>query len=286
MRQYGRSERTIKMYGYVLQKFREQLDQDEKIEDIGEKDILSFMDGLKEKGISDATRRFWLMVLRSFYNFCEKEYKIPNIIRSMRNFSFEKKEPEIKFLTKTELGRLIGAIARNGKNNFLEARDACLIKMMTYTGMRVSEITGLNLSDINLEENTVKVRGKGNKERIVYINTAKLLPDIRRWIREREEYAIDDTFFINKEGGRITNMTAERRVAKYAKDAHLTKTGISPHSLRHTFAKMCLEADPTALPELRDSLGHENIRTTSRYLQSDQKKRRQLIEKLSLTEEE
>ncbi len=162
-----------------------------------------------------------------------------------------------KFLTVDEAFELIEGIEGD---DFIQTRNRAIYDLLYSEGLRVSELTNLKLSQIDLKGRLIRVLGKGKKERIVPFG-GKALENLELYLKRREEKGFGDKeyVFVNVRGGRLT----ERTVQKYIKRFSLKD--ITPHSLRHSFATHLLEggADLRSIQEL---LGHESLSTTQRYL--------------------
>lgn len=154
----------------------------------------------------------------------------------------------------------------------LGRRDRAILELFYASGLRLSELVGTNLEDINLSSRLVRVRGKGGKERIVPFNrtaTASIrtyLPDRERLLRlagAEGDKSAQSALFVNYRGGRLSTRSVGRLVRRYVLQSS-TRLGISPHALRHSFATHLLErgADLRAIQEL---LGHSRVSTTQRY---------------------
>jgi integrase/recombinase XerD len=162
--------------------------------------------------------------------------------------------PEV--LTVEEVTRFLGAPDRE---TAVGARDFAIFQVMYASGLRVSELCGLNIGDIS--DDQVRVRGKGNKERVVPIAASAVAAVDHYLVHSRKEG--DGALFLSNRGQRIDRVAVWERVKFYAKKAVISKE-ISPHTLRHSFATHLLEngADLRVIQEL---LGHANIATTDRY---------------------
>ncbi|HMB80819.1 MAG TPA: tyrosine-type recombinase/integrase, partial [Vicinamibacterales bacterium] len=149
-------------------------------------------------------------------------------------------------------------------------RDRAILELFYASGMRLSELAGLDVDDVNLSANMVRVLGKGGKERIVPFNKAAARA-IRKYWSDRELLVrlkargrpTRDPLFVNYRGGRLTTRSIDRLVRRYVAVSS-TRMGISPHALRHSFATHLLQrgADLRAIQEL---LGHARLSTTQRY---------------------
>jgi integrase/recombinase XerC len=144
-------------------------------------------------------------------------------------------------------------------------RDRALLETLYASGLRVAELTGLDLDDLHLGERTVRVLGKGDKERIVPFG-AKAERALREWLSASEalrEKRDEDAVFLNLRGGRLSTRSVRRILERYVRQVALARK-VSPHALRHSFATHLLEsgADLRAIQEL---LGHASLSTTQRY---------------------
>ncbi len=158
----------------------------------------------------------------------------------------------------------------------LTLRDKAALETFYSTGIRISELVGLNDADIDFNSGLVRVRGKGRKERIVPIG-GKAITAIKNYLNKRQglykenrsqksevrSYEADNPVFVNKDGKRITTRSVARIVAKYVN--MLSNVGhVSPHGLRHTFATHLLNAGAD-LRSIQELLGHKSLSTTQRY---------------------
>lgn len=144
----------------------------------------------------------------------------------------------------------------------LGRRDRAILELFYASGLRLSELEGLDLDSIDLRGRMVRVLGKGRKERMVPFNQATERA-LRAWLKDRAAMSRGDALFVNFRGTRLTGRSVDRLLRKYVRQ-FTTQTGISPHALRHSFATHLLQrgADLRAIQEL---LGHARISTTQRY---------------------
>jgi tyrosine recombinase XerC len=211
---------------------------------------------LKVKNLNARTIARHLSVLRSFFKFLTREgYLKNNPTLSLSTPKQEKRLP--LFLTEEEITRLIeSALPRDERG----LRDKAILETFYSTGIRISELVGLDIADVDFIGGIVKVMGKGKKERIVPIGE-KAIAAIRGYLDKRKKQR--DTLFLNKSGQRITTRGVRGIVKKYVRLASI-KQGVSPHTLRHSFATHLLNrgADLRSVQEL---LGHANLSTTQIY---------------------
>ena len=159
--------------------------------------------------------------------------------------------------------------AKNGPSTDGLARDRAILEMLYASGLRVSELVGLDLRSLNFDDGVVLVRGKGRKERIVPFG-AKAKDALAAYLPVREKILAETktrspAMFLNARGGRLTTRSVDRLVKKYIR-ALGVNVKASPHSLRHAFASHLLDegADLRAIQEM---LGHESLATTQKYTQ-------------------
>ncbi|MFH0913657.1 MAG: tyrosine recombinase XerC [Candidatus Omnitrophota bacterium] len=210
----------------------------------------------KEKNFKARTINRHLSTLRSFFKFLVREgYLKTNPIASLSSPKQEKYLP--LFLTEEEVGRLIASVKPKDKQGI---RDRAVLETFYSTGIRVSELVGLDVEDVDFIGGIIKVLGKGRKERIVPIGDIAISA-IRAYleIRKKEPEAL----FLNKNGRRITDRGIRNVVGKYIRMASI-RQGVSCHTLRHSFATHLLNrgADLRSVQEL---LGHVNLSTTQIY---------------------
>ena len=214
---------------------------------------------LKEKNLGNRTVGRRLSALRSFFRFLSREgYIKANPILMLSSPKLDKHLPS--FMTEDEVKKLIESAFGKNDSDLLGLRDRAILEVFYSSGLRISEVVGLNLDDIDFISGIVKVRGKGKKERIVPIGEAAL-STIRKYLdmRKKESSAI----FLNNNSRRITTRGVRYLLAKYLHLAEI-KPGVSAHTFRHSFATHLLNrgADLRTVQEL---LGHANLSTTQIY---------------------
>ncbi len=216
-----------------------------------------------EKGLSPAARARKVSSLRSFFKYLQKTGKITENI--MAELEFPKTHSKLPhYLTYDESVKLLESI-----DGEFKTRDFCIIMLFLNCGLRVSELTGINLNDI--KEETLRVIGKGGKERVVYLNAATQRA-IDVYLQERKKVTKislkdEKAMFISRQGNRISTSTVKWLVKKYCSYAGLDSK-ISVHKLRHTSATLMYKngVDVKAVQEV---LGHEHLNTTEIYTHAD-----------------
>jgi integrase/recombinase XerC len=257
----GASEHTTKNYGIDLREFVKFFEARDLTE-LTYLDIRSFLAFLKTREYSKSTISRKLACLRSFFKYLVRENILSqNPAAAIATPKKEKRLPS--FMNPDEITRILEAPARNC---WEEKRDKAILEMLYSSGLRVSELAGLNHDDLDFFGGLVRVRGKGKKERIVpvgqmAINGLRAYLDMKP--PKEVPNAIKRPLFISRIGSRLTDRSVRRMVLKYVKRTGLSKE-ISPHTFRHSFATHMLDrgADLRSVQEL---LGHANLSTTQIY---------------------
>jgi len=225
--------------------------------------IRSFAVYLNQLRLGPATMERKLSTLRSFFRFLQRHGQVDKNPASQVDLpSKPKKQPE--FLTVDEAFALIHSAEKPDDPNGI--RDLAILELFYATGMRVSELSSLSVGDIDLSRGTIKVKGKGKKERLCPVGGAaeKALGPLIVGI------APDRAVFLNKSGGRLSVRSIHSIVKRHARQAGLGRP-VGPHRLRHSFATHLLEggADLRAIQEM---LGHSSLSTTQKYTHVNLKK--------------
>ncbi len=222
--------------------------------------FLTFLSGGAQSGKAESsTRARKCAAIRSFYNYlCVHARQMEtNPTQALNNPKLRKSLP--RYLSLSESLQLLEAVS--GPN---EIRDYCILTLFLNCGLRVGELVGLNVQDIR--EDTVRVLGKGNKERQLYLNEA-CLSAIQSYLAVRpepkEEMRHKDALFVSRNKTRLTTRAVENIVQKAVRQAGLDPK-YSPHKLRHTAATLMLN-NGVDIRTLQDVLGHENLGTTQIY---------------------
>lgn len=226
-------------------------------------DVRAFVASQIKEGRSKTTAGRRLAAVRSFLRYLHREgYLKANPAKLVSTPKAQKLLP--KFLTVDDVFSLVEKPEGMG---FIIARDRAVLELLYSSGLRVSEVAGLNVDDVNTREGLVKVRGKGKKERIVPVGS-KAVDAIKSYLVEKLLLRRRDrAMFLNRRGARLTDRGIRRIVVKYGKLTGIAG-GIGPHTLRHTFASHLLQggADLRVIQEL---LGHSSLSTTQKYTHLD-----------------
>ena len=213
----------------------------------------------RERGNAQAARARKTSSLRQFYKFLERDHLIEsNPIKELETPKQKKALP--KYLTLEQSIELLNAVEGE-----YAARDYCILTLFLNCGLRLSEMCGLNYSDIR-SDNTMRVLGKGNKERVIYLNKACLNAiNAYKEVRPTDDLKDRKALFISRNHNRISPKTVQAMVYKYLEKIGLDSQGYSCHKLRHTAATLMYQTGQVDIRVLQDILGHENLGTTEIY---------------------
>ena len=222
--------------------------------------VRAFLADLHKQGQARASAARKLSALRAFGRYLRREQLVESEPAALA--AAPRREQRMPaHLSVDEMTRLLEMPDRSTP---LGRRDRAILELFYASGLRLSELVGLDLEDLNLSARMVRVMGKGRKERLVPFNTAAR-DAIAAWLKDRAALlrVSGDPIFLNARGSRLTGRSVQRLVARYVSGCS-TRFGISPHALRHSFATHLLQygADLRAIQEL---LGHVQLSTTQRY---------------------
>ena len=260
--QRGSSEHTLRAYEGDLVRYFEFLDDEEPDDAVVIRAFLAYeLSGGAAR--STVTRR--LATLRSFFSYLYREGIIKaNPAKLVPSPKVPKRLP--RFLSIDETFDLLKQAGEQGQHT---ARDRAILELAYSSGLRVSELEGLDIGSVDMDEGRVRVMGKGGKERIVPVGS-KALKALQEYLEGRGASGAldkDKPMFLNRRGGRLSDRGIRRVVKKYAALMSLGPD-VSPHTLRHTFATHLLHggADLRVIQEL---LGHASLSTTQKYTHLD-----------------
>lgn len=232
------------------------------LSELTKSDIQNFLREEVKKNLSSRTRARVIASLRQFYNYLEGSHVIEsNPMESIEAPRIEKHLPD--YLTRKEIADLFACF---DNKNPLEMRDKCMFEMLYSSGLRISEACGLKVSDVDMENMIVTVKGKGDRERLVpfgEVSKSLLVPYLGKARTLILKDYISPYVFISKKGGAISRKSAWRLLKRYMKRAGIAKN-ITPHTLRHSFATHLLQ-NKADLRSVQELLGHMDISTTQIY---------------------
>ncbi|MDQ5983637.1 MAG: Tyrosine recombinase XerD [Eubacteriales bacterium SKADARSKE-1] len=235
-------------------------------------DYLNYV--LTERNNNASTRSRKISSLKSFFKYLTNKTDLLEIDPTKELDMPKKKKSLPKFLTLEQSLDLLNCV-----NGIYHERDYCILTLFLNCGMRLSELVGINLNDIR-NNNTLKVIGKGNKERIVYLNDA-CVNALQNYLKVRSNpnagTSDKNALFISKRKKRISPKTVQALVYKYLNCIELDGQGYSVHKLRHTAATLMYQHGNVDIRILKDILGHANLGTTEIYTHLSSKQIEQAV---------
>lgn len=248
----GKSRNTVKMYGYIVDQFLDFVNFEK--ERITREAIESFKEHLSiDKGYSKTTIYLYIRAIQSFIAYAG--------IDSIGPLKAPKRPQKVpNYLMNDEVSVIIGS-CRNTK-------ERLIVKLLVYTGIRVSELCSIRVQDIDVNNKTLKIRsGKGDKDRLVVFSD-RVVPDLKLYLMEkRERKPRIDFLFPTSKSRKISPVTIERIIRTIVKRSGIEKK-ITPHTFRHTFATSLLR-NGADLRIIQVLLGHSSISTTQIYTHVD-----------------
>ncbi len=233
--------------------------------------------------LAKSIRRKYVSV-QQYCRFLNLEGKAKEIFLRFSSRKFQTPHILPRTLSRGDIRRLIllaeeeERLADTDFKKMLAVRNNCMIDLIYSLGLRIGEAAALNLEDYSREESAVRIRGKGNRERILYISSAAVREKMDRWLDIREEdNSLERAVFLNKYGRRISIYGIEKIFYKYRDRAGIARE-ITPHSLRHSFATQLLE-NGAGIRDVQELLGHKSIVTTQIYTEVTLCRKREILEK-------
>jgi len=257
------SDNTIKTYSYILEKFYEYiLEKDElsTLKDISKEIILNFLN--LDAHLATNTKILYLRVLKSFFTFIDEKEGLKGYFElQLKKLSIKAEQKEVEALSSYEVDKLLELLNKK-TNSFNKNRDALLIKLILFTGIRATETLDLQLDafeSIEVDEQQmykIKIVGKGSKERFVYILKEKIQRELDFLI---ENNYIKNYIAITNQNKRMSRVGLYSVISNKMKKAGINKKGV--HILRHTFARDLVRKNIN-LQTISELLGHANIMLT------------------------
>ncbi len=259
----GLSQNTILAYGRDLRKFEVFAEKQKRtLKQIGNDNIVDFLASLYRSGIDSRSVARHLVALRHFFRFAQMEgFILEDPAASIETPKFRMRLPT--HLSTEEVNRLL---TQPDMGSAIGVRDRAMIELLYSTGLRVSELVNLRLSDLQMEAGTLRCIGKGNKERMVPMGRSAVA-SIETYLRHARQTLlrgkISPYLFLNRFGGRMGRIGFWKKLAEYGRKAGL-RLKLKPHMLRHSFATHLLERGAD-LRSVQLMLGHADISTTQIY---------------------
>ncbi len=265
------SYHTRKSYLGDLRQFQSYMESDGKLPEgntpspsrVDQMLIRGFLRSLYQKKARKVTIARKLAAIRAFFKYLLREGRVTaNPADLVHAPAAEKHIPRI-----LSVDEMLAVLRVEFKDSPAELRDRAIIELFYSTGIRLSELAGLNIEDIDFPQGLVKIRGKGRKERIVPVGEPALF-SLKDYLLRRDELLKkegnnDSCLFLNKNGGRLTTRSVARVVNWVVERSGIGRK-ISPHALRHSFATHMMDAGAD-LRAIQEMLGHESLSTTQKY---------------------
>lgn len=248
----------------------------DEIKNISVKDVYNFIFYVADERQNDKRTRYRKKsALKSFFKYLVRTERI---IENDPTREIDMPSPKTalpKFLSLNESMKLLET-----SNNSDSLRDYCIITLLLNCGMRLSELTGINIKDIDFTENRIRIIGKGNKERMIYLNNA-CISALKNYLEIRcdNPKAVDEpALFISNQNKRISKRRVQQIVENTVKASGLDDKGITTHKLRHTAATLMYQYGEADILTLKELLGHSSISTTEIYTHLDSEQVRNAVE--------
>ncbi|MCM1315579.1 MAG: tyrosine recombinase XerC [Alistipes senegalensis] len=228
-----------------------------------------------ERNNNQRTRYRKLSSLRSFFKYL---IKIKHIIEKDPTIDIDMPSPKSalpKYLSLEESKHLLETASNSDS-----LRDYCMITLLLNCGMRLSELISINIADIDFTENRIKILGKGEKERIIYLNNA-CISSLKNYLEIRKDNSKaenEPALFISSRNKRISKRRVQQIVEKTIRNAELDGKGITTHKLRHTAATLMYQYGEADILTLKELLGHSSISTTEIYTHINNEQVRNAVE--------
>ncbi len=271
------SANTISAYKNDISSFIDYLKRlDMSLEEVDHKVIRKYLAFLHNFSLSKTTIARRMAALRSFFKYLHIHLKVIPSNPATLISSAKLSKPLPKILKTGEIGELIEMPDTKSASG---QRDRAILEVLYGAGLRVSELTGLDLDDINWHEGELKVMGKGSKQRIVPLNDQALV-SMEDYLKKgrtelgKKENIQNTAVFLNRSGGRLSTGAVRRLMKRYT-SKHIQGKGLTPHTIRHTFATHLLEGG-AGLRAVQELLGHVDLSSTQIYTHLGKSKLRRI----------
>ena len=246
------------------------LARENKINDwsnVSEKQLGYWLQIWNQSGLSSRSLQRLMSSLRSFYSYLLSHNRVNHNPAQLLQAPKANKTLPVA-LDVDQINQLLDDERQQASNNPLKLRDLCILELFYSSGLRLAELSSLNITSFDDDFRQVRVLGKRSKERIIPVGS-RAHKVIKQWLAIRQNFVKDDeqALFLSKQGNRISNRQIQNRVKQFAREAGLP-VGIHPHMLRHSFASHILESSGD-LRSVQELLGHSDISTTQVYTHLD-----------------
>ena len=295
--EYGKNgkrlaEKTILAYGNDMKRFLEFCEEKKGksranifVEEIQGDDVREYIYTENNRRKAKTVKRR-MACLRGFYTYLENQGEVDENPFCKLKFRIKDKTLLPDCLSLLEMKQILDvayayapdwpASVSEPLKLFLRTRNAAILEMLFATGLRVHELCKLTYEEFDLEQGALRILGKGQKERTLYIGSESVLKSVREYLRRAEDLHMRSAYvFLNRSGEPISCQTVRMMVRHYAELAGITRR-ITPHTFRHTFASLLLE-EGVDIKYIQEFLGHSSISTTQIYLHTSEARKRQIL---------
>lgn len=265
------SENTYNSYLNDIEKFIEYYKNkyDEEFTTLDHPDVVTYINDMKKEGRSPATINRKLSALKKYNIFLvEKNIQENIVIRDKDYIKFQGSIISEPIPEHKEISKIKHSIYKESKN---PKRDYCVFILLTYGGFRASELVGIKITDVHLEQRWIDIIGKGNKFRQVIINN-EMYDALQEYLKERLQIAVDSPYLFvgqktkNNEGKSLNRNFCNRLLDKYKE--HCKNTKLHPHLLRALFCTNTLQIAGYTIKQVANQAGHSSLNTTNKYLRT------------------
>lgn len=281
------SQRTIKAYTYDLILF-DKFVKPNKIVNVNTNIIREYLQTLQERGLKSTSIKRKLATLKVFFSFLEDEEIIDNSPTNKFKGKFKTPKRLPRILSRDEIQKVLNTTSEDIKNNrnlkeykkYQIYRNRAIVELLFCTGIRIDELIKLNLNDIDLQNKTLIINGKGNKERLIYLSSIEVINFVGEYKTIRRAIPSDSNgLFLNNRYNRLSVHSIGNIFKYFLKKCNIEKN-YTPHCLRHTMATLLIEngADIRSVQEI---LGHSSISTTEIYISVSKHRKKEVMEKFN-----
>lgn len=273
------SQKTLKAYESDLSDFFYYFK-----ENITSNDVISYFNYLNNvKQLKDTTINRKILTIKQYFNYCYMKKIINYNPFSELKFRFKKERKLPKTLQINDVKKLLKTVKNSYTLNdsefkiFHGIRDTAIIDLLICTGIRIGELVNIKLPDLYVFERSILIKGKGKKERFIYISSSDTWRNLNRYLKIRKKMKVsNDNIFVNRYGNPLTIFSIEDIYNKYISKAKLPHS--TPHYLRHTFATNLL-SNGADIRSVQEILGHSSVLTTQIYTEVSLTRKQEVLSK-------
>ncbi len=268
-------DKTLRAYDCDLRQFGEWLKSYGKVLNV--EGIREYVARLNEVFAARTVKRK-IASLRAFARFCKDERFVPDNPFDYLHIQIREPKRLPRVIGSQDLMRIFDN--RSGYNGFCGMRNMALVELLFSTGIRISEVCALDLVDLDFGARTLRIIGKGDRERVIQLESDETISALHPYLFARGELlehreVSSNALFVSRQGCRLTDQSARNAVESYVRERGVA-SHVTPHMFRHTFATMLLEQD-VDIRYIQHILGHSSITTTQIYTHVSSAKQREIL---------